>query len=222
MDLKNKKQELSEILAQLGAAGSYDELIILSQKVMLLATELKISERLEAQIDSKVKDAVAREAAQLKELIKAQPIAEVKVVEPAVEVVKEIPKVEEAIAPVLAQVPVTPPASAPAPAAAPAPRGVSISEKLQTADVSIAARLSKSGIKDLTKAVSINQKILFTKELFKGDSFAFNEALGKLNAFESKTDAMQFLNTELSSKFAFKTEAESYLQFVELIERRYV
>jgi len=222
MDLKNKKQELSEILAQLGAAGSYDELIILSQKVMLLATELKISERLEAQIDSKVKDAVAREAAQLKELIKAQPIAEVKVVEPAVEVVKEIPKVEEAIAPVLAQVPVTPPASAPAPAAAPAPRGVSISEKLQTADVSIAARLSKSGIKDLTKAVSINQKILFTKELFKGDSFAFNEALGKLNAFESKTDAMQFLNTELLSKFAFKTEAESYLQFVELIERRYV
>ncbi len=222
MDLKNKKQELSEILAQLGGAGSYDELIILSQKVMLLATELKISERLEAQIDSKVKDAVAREAAQLKELIKAQPIAEVKEVEPAVEVVKEIPKVEEAIAPVLAQVPVTPPASAPAPAAAPAPRGVSISEKLQTADVSIAARLSKSGIKDLTKAVSINQKILFTKELFKGDSFAFNEALGKLNAFESKTDAMQFLNTELSSKFAFKTEAESYLQFVELIERRYV
>lgn len=220
MDLKNKKQELSEILAQLGATGSYDELIILSQKVMLLCTELKIAERLAADIESKIKEVVAKEAAQLKESVKVVAPAEVKVADVAPAVQAPAPNAEEVVV-----VPAVAPAvSTVAPQAAPAPaaRGVSISEKLQTADVSIAARLSKSGIKDLTKAVSINQKILFTKELFKGDSFAFNEAIAKLNAFENRSSAFEFLNTDLTPKFSFKTESESYLQFVELIERRYV
>jgi len=66
MDLKNKKQELSELLAQLTAAGTYDALISLAQRVMILATELKIVEQLEAQMDSKIKELMAQESAQLK------------------------------------------------------------------------------------------------------------------------------------------------------------
>lgn len=219
MDLKNKKQELSELLAQLTAAGTYDALISLAQRVMILATELKIVEQLEAQMDSKIKELMAQESAQLKELIKQIPVQSIEAVkvEVAPIVVEEKPQV---MAPLVEEEMVIAKAPEPAPVVTPV-RSASISEKLQTADVSIAAKLSKSGIKDLTKALSINQKMLFTKELFKGDSFAFNEAIGKLNAFESKNDAMAFLNIELAPKYAYKTESESYLQFVELIERRY-
>jgi vancomycin resistance protein YoaR len=207
MELKNKKQELSDMLAKLTAAGSYDELIFLSQKVMILAVELKISEQLEVQIDAKVKDAVAAEVGRV--TVRVEKAVEVfaKDTEPTIEVVSARGRLEESVVQT---------------AAAPAVRAASISEKLQTADVSIAARLSKSSIKDLTKAVSINQKILFTKELFKGDSFAFNEAIGKLNAFENKDEAIGFLQNDLRPKFSFRAEAESYAQFVELIERRYV
>ncbi len=207
MELKNKKQELSDMLAKLTAAGSYDELIFLSQKVMILAVELKISEQLELQIDAKVKDAVAAEVGRV--TVRVEKAVEVfaKDTEPTEEVVSARGRLEEPVVQT---------------ASAPAVRAASISEKLQTADVSIAARLSKSSIKDLTKAVSINQKILFTKELFKGDSFAFNEAIGKLNAFENKDEAIGFLQNDLRPKFSFRSEAESYAQFVELIERRYV
>jgi hypothetical protein len=203
---------LSEILAQLPSAGSYDELISLSQKVMMLSLELKISEQLQTQIDTKVKEAVALEVARVAVRVEVP----VKVEETKAEVVVVPEEKPVFVAPVEEkkdEIKVVP--------AAPV-RAASISEKLQTADVSIAARLSKSGIKDLTKAVSINQKMLFTKELFKGDSFAFNEAIGKLNAFETKEDAMAYFNTELAPKYSYKTESESYLQFVELIERRYV
>ncbi|MFZ9846648.1 MAG: hypothetical protein ACO3EE_00690 [Flavobacteriales bacterium] len=212
MDLKNKKQELSEILSQLPSAGSYDELISLSQKVMMLSLELKISEQVQTGIDRKIKDAVAEEVARVAVRVEVP----VKVEETKAEVVVVPEEKPVFVAPVeekKEEIKVV--------AAAPV-RAASISEKLQTADVSIAAKLSKSSIKDLTKAVSINQKILFTKELFKGDSFAFNEAIGKLNAFENKEEAMGFLQNDLHPKFSFKSESESYAQFVELIERRYV
>jgi len=217
MDLKNRKQELSAVLAQLSSAGSYDEVIALSQKAANIAQELKIWEQFEAALSKERENfaALLKEQPVQKEVVRVEvpvfvpePTPAPAVIEPVLEVVKQEVKVEEvkAAAPLEQKTAV---------------RAASISEKLQTPDVSLAARLSKSAIKDLTKAVSINQKILFTKELFKGDSFAFNEALGKLNAFENKEQAFTFLQNDLNSKYAFKTEAESYNQFVELIERRY-
>lgn len=223
MDLKNRKQELSAVLAQLNNANNYDDLIALAQKAATIAQELKIWEQFETALkaESEKFAAMLKEMPVQKEIVRVEvpvtvpaPVvaAVVETVAPLAAVKEEIVKEEVKVQEKIVVAPVE---------QKPIVRAASISEKLQTPDVSLAARLSKTAIKDLTKAVSINQKILFTKELFKGDSFAFNEALGKLNAFENKEQALTYLQNDLNSKYVFKVEADSYSQFVELIERRY-
>ena len=223
MDLKNRKQELSAVLAQLNNANNYDDLIALAQKAATIAQELKIWEQFETALkaESEKFAAMLKEMPVQKEIVRVEvpvtapaPVvaAVVETIAPWADVKEEIVQEEVKLQEKIVVAPVE---------QKPIVRAASISEKLQTPDVSLAARLSKTAIKDLTKAVSINQKILFTKELFKGDSFAFNEALGKLNAFENKEQALTYLQNDLNSKYVFKVEADSYSQFVELIERRY-
>ncbi len=83
-------------------------------------------------------------------------------------------------------------------------------------------RLSSTPIKDLTRAISINEKILTCNELFGKDKTRFNDALKTLNGFDSFTKARPYL-ASLANEFGWdKKSAKKKAQvFIKLVRRRY-
>jgi len=83
-------------------------------------------------------------------------------------------------------------------------------------------RLSSTPIRDLTKAISINEKILTCNELFKKDKNRFDDALKTLNGFSSFTEARPYLAT-LANEFGWdkKNKKKKAQIFIKLVRRRY-
>ena len=85
---------------------------------------------------------------------------------------------------------------------------------------SLADKLSKSKVHDLTKAFGISEKFLFMNELFEEDSDNYKRALNTLNNFSSWDDAEQEL-LKLSEKYTWDQESEFVNRFMTMVERRY-
>ncbi len=83
-------------------------------------------------------------------------------------------------------------------------------------------RLSSTPIRDLTKAISINEKILTCNELFKKDKTRFDDALKTLNGFSSFTEARPYLAT-LANEYGWdkKSRKKKAQIFIKLVRRRY-
>lgn len=87
---------------------------------------------------------------------------------------------------------------------------------------SLADKLRERPISDLKEAIGLNERFLFSNELFNGNMEAFNRALNELNHLESSEHAERFLNEQLSVEFNWKSEEEVVERFVMLVKRRFV
>jgi hypothetical protein len=98
----------------------------------------------------------------------------------------------------------------------------SLHEKLAktvSAPESIATKLESTPIADLKKAISLNQRFQFSKELFKGNNQDYEVAIDKLNS-ATRDEAMKHLDN-LRSKYSWQNESPVAANFIELVERRY-
>ena len=84
----------------------------------------------------------------------------------------------------------------------------------------VADKLSRQPIKDLKSAIGLNQKFLFMNDLFEGENEIFNNAINKINSFNTLPEAIAFIDSELSS--AWDKENSSVLNFMDLVERRFM
>ena len=100
----------------------------------------------------------------------------------------------------------------------------SVNEKFaqKTSQLSIADRLGKQPISDLSKAIGINEKFLFINDLFKGENIDYNSAIHELNAFNSFEEAQDYIQTVLQPKYQWKLKNSSEKKFIKFIERRYL
>lgn len=87
---------------------------------------------------------------------------------------------------------------------------------------SLADKLGKQPIKDLTTAIGINEKFLFIEELFSGDADAFKAAISSLNTMESFDQASAYINEQLMGKYKWKPKGSVEKKLIGLIERRYL
>lgn len=99
--------------------------------------------------------------------------------------------------------------------------GESVAEKYASEDdsESLVEKLEKAPIKDLVKAINLNQKFQFIKELFDGDNeryLAEIESFNNMDSWGSAKNVLGSLNDELSWE-----EGEAKDEFTELIQRRY-
>lgn len=85
---------------------------------------------------------------------------------------------------------------------------------------SLAQKLEHSPITDLKRAITLNQRFQFSRELFKGDNQEYEVAIDKLNG-NSREEAFRHLDT-LKSKYNWNNEAQVTQDFLELIERRHL
>lgn len=84
----------------------------------------------------------------------------------------------------------------------------------------VASKLQKNQTNDLMKAIDINDKFQFIRELFNGNGSLFTETINQLNQFSKLTDAIEYFEKTKSTN-RWKDESEAYLKLYELILKKF-
>lgn len=87
---------------------------------------------------------------------------------------------------------------------------------------SLAEKLNKSKILDLNKGMGLNQRFLFTNDLFGGDKNALEKTLDKLNSCDTIIEAKAYLSSDIERAFEWDLESPTVQQFILLIERKFI
>jgi hypothetical protein len=87
----------------------------------------------------------------------------------------------------------------------------------------LSERLSETPIADLKKALSLNDRILMTRELFSGDTKALDNTLATVQTLTTYEDAKSFLIQFCAEQnhWADKNRIESARNFIKLVRRRF-
>ncbi len=85
-------------------------------------------------------------------------------------------------------------------------------------------KLSQLPIKDLTKAVSINERIFTIKELFGNDKEEYQNMMVALNGLDSFEDAKQVLLGSVATKYDWGSSGKmkKAIGFIKTVRRRYL
>lgn len=91
----------------------------------------------------------------------------------------------------------------------------------KTEDRSVAGQFQQSKVVDLTKAISVNDKFTFIRELFNNKGEEFSAAIQKLNQCHDMDEAFNCLEDMKKTHF-WDTTTTAYLSLCDLIRRRYL
>ncbi len=94
-------------------------------------------------------------------------------------------------------------------------------ESLKDAKTELAQKLTDVPIRDLRKAIGINDRYLFINELFGGDEAMFERSVKTLNQFSILPEAEFWMQRELKLKLAWNEDAPIVQQFIQLVRRRF-
>jgi hypothetical protein len=90
----------------------------------------------------------------------------------------------------------------------------------QIEDKSLNNKFHEAKIEDLSKAISLNDKFLYIRELFKNQGTEFSKAIQTLNRCNTIEEA--FAEIEKLKKFYFwDSTSEAYLSLCDLIRRKF-
>ncbi len=96
-----------------------------------------------------------------------------------------------------------------------------LNEKLKESTREVAQKLQDVPIKDLRKAIGINDRYLYINELFNGDEAMFERSVKTLNQFSILPEAEFWMQRELRIKLGWKEDNPLVQQFVQLVRRRF-
>lgn len=104
------------------------------------------------------------------------------------------------------------------------PRVQSINDMIssQKAQQRTSGQYKQPPIADLKSGVSLNDKLLFIKELFNGYSLAYSEAMEILNRFDTFESADNFLKSNYAAKNNWASKQATVDKFYEVLRRRFV
>lgn len=88
-------------------------------------------------------------------------------------------------------------------------------------DISLGAKFQNARVKDLAKAISINDKFLFIRELFRNKGEEFSKSIQQLNACNTIDEAFDLMET-MKKYYAWDTTAQAYLKLCDLVRRKFV
>jgi hypothetical protein len=82
-------------------------------------------------------------------------------------------------------------------------------------------QLSVKPIGDIKLAITLNDKLLYVKDLFNGYNLAYSEAIEILNRFNTFEEALRFLKTNYITKNNWESKPATVEKFYTLLKRRY-
>ncbi len=92
--------------------------------------------------------------------------------------------------------------------------GVNMTQQFQTSN-------AQERVTDLKSAVSLNDKLLFIKDLFNGYSLAYSEALELLNRFNNFAEADAFLQSNYALKNGWTEKPQTVDKFYILLRKKF-
>lgn len=97
----------------------------------------------------------------------------------------------------------------------------SVNDKLKEEKIEVAAALLATPVRDLKKAIGINDRYLFITELFRGDENMFERSIKTINNFSIYPEAEYWIQRELKVKLGWNELLESVKLFDQLVRRRF-
>lgn len=92
---------------------------------------------------------------------------------------------------------------------------------VDTKDSTVVENLQQNSIHKLVDAFNLNDRYLYANELFNKDMNAFNELIKLIDNSSSIEDAQIFIS-KAKEKFSWDKENQLTLDFISLIERRFI
>jgi hypothetical protein len=99
--------------------------------------------------------------------------------------------------------------------------GESLNDKLKQGKTELIEVLKETPVKDLRKAVGINDRFLFINELFRGDENMYERSIKTINSFNIYAEAEYWISRELKLKLGWNNEHLSVQHFDQLVKRRF-
>ena len=103
----------------------------------------------------------------------------------------------------------------------PTPEPISVNERIAPVQPVIADALSREPIRELKKAIGINDRFLLIKDLFDGDEKRFDQAIKTIDAFSILADASFWIEKEVKSKPGYQKGTAAALLLDQLVSRRF-
>lgn len=97
----------------------------------------------------------------------------------------------------------------------------SLNDKLKQGKPELMEVLKESPIKDLRKAIGINDRFLFINDLFRGDESMYERSIRTINGLGNFAEAEYWINRELKVKLGWNPDDPTVLHFDQLIKRRF-
>ncbi len=111
-------------------------------------------------------------------------------------------------------------------------RGVELNEQLKTVTPSLNDQLKAAAperqdilregpIQDLTRAIGVNERFQFIRELFRNDEAMYERSIKTINQFNVYPEAEFWINRELKTKLGWPVGHSLVQQFDQLVKRRF-
>lgn len=98
----------------------------------------------------------------------------------------------------------------------------SLNDKLSEKKTELAEKLKEEPLKDIKKAIGLNDRFMFISELFRGDEAMYERSLKTINHFSIYPEAEFWIQRELKLKLGWKEDHPFVKQFDQLVRRRFL
>ena len=99
--------------------------------------------------------------------------------------------------------------------------GSSLNDKLKADVVELAHALNGTPVRDLKKAIGVNDRYVFISELFRGDEVMYERSIKTINSFRILPEAEYWIQRELKLKHGWDENREVTRHFYQLVKRRF-
>ncbi len=103
----------------------------------------------------------------------------------------------------------------------PTNNNVSLNERLKQTRNELSETLQETPVKDLKKAIGINDRFKFLSELFRGDDAMYERSIKTINNYAIYPEAEYWIRRELKLKLGWDDKNETVKQFDQLVRRRF-
>ncbi|HEU4861148.1 MAG TPA: hypothetical protein VFT15_14975 [Chitinophagaceae bacterium] len=100
-------------------------------------------------------------------------------------------------------------------------RQESLNDKLKENRTEVMHVIKDTPIRDLRKAIGINDRFVFINELFRGDEPMYERSIKTINGFTIYPEAEYWMNRELKIKLGWDDTRENVKHFYQLVKRRF-
>ncbi len=97
----------------------------------------------------------------------------------------------------------------------------SLNDKLKQSKIDLGDTLTEIPIRDLKKAIGINDRFLYINDLFRGDENMYERSIKTINSFSILPEAEYWIQRELKVKLGWDDSNETVKQFTQLVKRRF-